>query len=172
MRASVELARHNRYSPHSLLVVGRSAGHNRSMSLSFRTSRRVEFRATDAAGIMHFSTFFNLMEEVEHEFLRHLGLSVLMSDEEGTISWPRVSVKCDYLAAVRFEDVLEVELRITRLGRSSVAYSFHISREETAVARGEFTVVCCRIIHGQPPQSLAIPPYIRSLLEPFIAPAT
>ena len=142
------------------------------MSLSYRSSRRVEFRATDAAGIMHFSTFFNLMEEIEHEFLRHLGLSVLMTDADGTISWPRVNVKCDYLAAARFEDVLDVEIRITRLGKSSVAYSFHVSRGETAVARGEFTVVCCRMVPGQPPQSLAIPPYIRSLLEPFIVPLT
>ena len=46
---------------------------------SFSATRRVEFRDTDAAGIMHFASFFPLMESVEHEFLRHLGLSVLGS---------------------------------------------------------------------------------------------
>ena len=65
---------------------------------SYRTTRRVEFRDTDAAGIMHFSAFFNYMEQVEHEFLRHLGMSVLARDEEGAISWPRVSASCDYQA--------------------------------------------------------------------------
>jgi 4-hydroxybenzoyl-CoA thioesterase/acyl-CoA thioester hydrolase len=43
---------------------------------AFHTARRVEFRDTDAAGIMHFSTFFNRMEEAEHELLRTLGTSV------------------------------------------------------------------------------------------------
>ena len=37
---------------------------------TFRTTRRVEFRDTDAAGIVHFSAFFFYMESVEHEFLR------------------------------------------------------------------------------------------------------
>ena len=36
----------------------------------YRTTRRVEFRDTDAAGIVHFSAFFFYMESVEHEFLR------------------------------------------------------------------------------------------------------
>ena len=46
------------------------------MQVPYRTCRRVEFRDTDAAGIMHFSTYFTYMEEVEHEFLRSLGTSV------------------------------------------------------------------------------------------------
>ncbi len=46
------------------------------MSEAYRTTRRVEFRDTDAAGIVHFSAFFFYMESVEHEFLRQLGLSV------------------------------------------------------------------------------------------------
>ena len=48
---------------------------------SFRTTRRVEFRDTDMAGIMHFSAFFTVLESVEDEFLRSLGLSVVMSDD-------------------------------------------------------------------------------------------
>ena len=46
------------------------------MSQVFKTERRVEFRDTDAAGIVHFSVFFAYMEQAEHEFLRSLGLSV------------------------------------------------------------------------------------------------
>ena len=53
------------------------------MPSAYTTSRRIEFRDTDAAGIAHFSVFFTMMEEAEHEFLRHLGLSVLMRDEKG-----------------------------------------------------------------------------------------
>ena len=40
-------------------------------------SRRVEFRDTDAAGIMHFSTYFTYMEEAEHELFRRLGTTVM-----------------------------------------------------------------------------------------------
>src|SRR3984893_8862096 len=56
-------------------------GEENGMSEPYRTTRRVEFRDTDAAGIAHFSAFFFYMESVEHEFLRSLGLSVVSEDE-------------------------------------------------------------------------------------------
>src|SRR5215203_509073 len=86
------------------------------MTNSYQTTRRVEFRHTDAAGIAHFSVFFNYMEEVEHEFLRTVGLSVVLNTDEGPITWPRVAVRCDYQNAVRFEDVVDIELHVSRLG--------------------------------------------------------
>jgi acyl-CoA thioester hydrolase len=112
---------------------------------TFQTTRRVEFRDTDAAGIMHFSAFFNYMEQVEHEFLRHLGLSVIIHDEEGTISWPRVSASCDYRGAVQFEDVLDVALKIVRQGEKSITYGFVFSHGKRPVAEGQLTTVCCAV---------------------------
>ena len=41
------------------------------------TRRRVEFRDTDAAGIVHFSAFFVWMESAEHELLRAAGVPVV-----------------------------------------------------------------------------------------------
>ena len=46
------------------------------MGKVFKTRRRVEFRDTDMAGIVHFSVFFAYMEQAEHELLRSLGLGV------------------------------------------------------------------------------------------------
>ena len=78
--------------------------------LRFQTQRRVEFRDTDAAGIMHFSAFFVYMEQAEHELLRSLGLSVVAHDDEGEISWPRISATCDFRNPARFEDLLDIAL--------------------------------------------------------------
>jgi acyl-CoA thioester hydrolase len=114
------------------------------------TQRRVEFRDTDAAGIAHFSVFFNYMEEVEHEFLRSLGLSVVMRDAAGVLSWPRVSAQCDFQGAVRFEDVLDVELDVARVGEKSVTYQFFFRHAKHQVAEGRLTAVCCRMEQGQP----------------------
>jgi acyl-CoA thioester hydrolase len=135
---------------------------------SFSATRRVEFRDTDAAGIMHFASFFPLMESVEHEFLRHLGLSVLANDGTGPVSWPRVNARCDYRSAVRFEDVLSVTLSIERLGTKSVTYRFDISHDGRPVAEGHMTAVCCRLsTTGGPMQSIPIPPEIAAKLRPY-----
>src|SRR5258705_11859497 len=114
----------------------------------FTTSRRVEFRDTDAAGIAHFSVLFVYLEEAEHAFLRHVGLSVHVRDEDQTISWPRVSAQCDFKSAVEFEDVVEIVVRIERLGGTSVTYAFDVSHAGRPVAQGSMTSVCCRIRPG------------------------
>ena len=107
------------------------------MGSSFFTSRRVEFRDTDAAGIVHFASFFGWMEEVEHEFFRQLGLSIMMESDVGRISWPRAHTSCDFHSVVRFEDIVDVELTIDKLGTSSVTYHFAFRCQEREVARRE-----------------------------------
>ena len=131
----------------------------------YRAQRRVEFRDTDAAGIMHFSAFFNYMEQVEHEFLRHLGLSVFERDDEGAISWPRVAVNCDFQGAVRFEDILDIEIQVARRGEKSITYGFQFTHAERPVAEGQLTAVCWRLDTKAPPRSIPIPDWIVALLE-------
>lgn len=138
------------------------------MAEPFRITRRVEFSDTDAAGIAHFSAFFRYMEQAEHDLLRSVGLSVLSHDAQGKISWPRVSVRCDYSRPVRFEDLLDVSVSIARLGEKSVTYRFAFTHHAQAVAQGEITAVCCRFPVGGTPQSMPIPAAIVEKLQPFV----
>ena len=88
---------------------------------SLKTRRRVEFRDTDAAGIVHFSAFFFWMESAEHELLRSAGLHVFERHPDGSeYSWPRVSVSCDYRSALRFGEEVDINVYVAELGRSSV----------------------------------------------------
>jgi len=136
---------------------------------TFHTTRRVEFRDTDAAGIMHFSTFFTYMEEAEHDFWRSLGLSVMMRDEEGEFSWPRISAACDFRRAVKFEDELHIEIRIARLGTKSVTFEAVFRVAEETVAEGRMSVVCCRVGRDVTPVSIPIPDHVAEKLRPHVA---
>jgi len=134
------------------------------MTFPFTTTRRIEFRDTDAAGIMHFSTYFTYMEEAEHEALRSIGLSVYMEHEGRTISWPRVSAHCDYQRAVRFEDELTLSVGLEKIGEKSLTYQFAFTNREQLSATGRIVAVCCIIDHDLPPKSIAIPPDLRERL--------
>jgi 4-hydroxybenzoyl-CoA thioesterase/acyl-CoA thioester hydrolase len=137
------------------------------MTTPFRTTRRVEFRDTDAAGIAHFSVFFKYMEEAEHALWRSLGMSVKHVVDGQSMSWPRVSAKCDYHSAVKFEDVLQIEVRIGRLGEKSVTFDFCITCDDRLAASGQMTAVHCRFPPHGPPESVAIPDDIRQKLLPL-----
>ena len=143
------------------------------MTIPFRTTRRVEFSDTDAAGIMHFSAFFRFMEQAEHDLLRSLDLSVVMNDDVtqsggGKLSWPRVHAHCDFRSPAHYEDVLDIDVTITRLGEKSASYSFRFTLGERELATGEITSVCCRIVAGQKPESVEIPAWFRATLLPFV----
>jgi acyl-CoA thioester hydrolase len=133
----------------------------------FRTTRRVEFRDTDAAGIMHFSVFFVAMEEAEHALLRHLGLSVHQPADSHIVSWPRVAADCQYRSAARFEEILTIDVRVERLGEKSVTYAFRFSCDERLIAEGKITTVCCELRAGEKPLPIPIPAEIREKLEKF-----
>jgi acyl-CoA thioester hydrolase len=127
------------------------------MSEVFSIQRRVEFRDTDAAGIVHFSNFFVYMEQAEHAFLRSLGLGVVSEVAGQHLSWPRVKASCEYKTSIRFEDLIDIKLSIERLGEKSVTYDFRFFRGEDLVAFGSLTAVCCVFRHGESLKSCEMP---------------
>ena len=130
------------------------------MHSEFHTTRRVEFSDTDMAGIVHFSRFFVFMEAAEHAFLRALGTSVSTEWDGNKIGWPRLEATCTYLSPAVFEDVLDIHLKVIRKGTKSLTYRFDFFREETAIARGELSTVCCICNPGEKIRSIPIPDFI------------
>jgi YbgC/YbaW family acyl-CoA thioester hydrolase len=133
--------------------------------------RRVQFKETDASGIVHFSSFFVYAEEAEHAMWRSTGLSVEPRDEQ--MGWPRVSASFEFFKALRFEDEIEVRIRV--VGRTSKTFSYQalVSREGELSALGRITTICVRKQPGQPLKAMEIPPEIAArfdVVAPFEPP--
>ena len=132
--------------------------------MSFRTQRRVDFCDTDLAGIVHFSNFFRYMEAAEVAFLRERGLNVSLDFEGQHLGFPRVSVHCDYEIPARFDDVLDIDVKLERVGTKSVTYAFVFTRSGEILARGRMTSVCCRAGKDGRLEPIEIPEGIREQL--------
>ena len=122
-----------------------------------RTQRRVEFADTDCAGIIHFTSYFRYMEEVEHAFLRSLGQSVKSYTPQGEVGFPRLSATCEFVAPASFEDVLDVHLWVERKGKTSLTYAVVFSKEGKEVARGRTRAVCCLFGSGRKFHAIPLP---------------
>ena len=112
-----------------------------------RHACEVAFGDTDASGWMHFPNIFRYVEAAEHEFLRLRSILVFDRAQGG---WPRVKVSCDFKRPLMCGDRIEVQLAISRLGASSITWSFEVlnAAGETA-AFGALTTV--RVDHqGRP----------------------
>lgn len=136
------------------------------MGQPFQTTRRVEFHQTDAAGIMHFAQFYLWMEQAEHDLLRSVGLSVVHDRPGHTVSWPRVACSCQYFRPVRFEDVVQIAVRVERMTTKSVTYVTTFQLHDHQIARGEMTAVCCEVRQGHL-TAIPIPDSYRQLLTQF-----
>ena len=130
------------------------------MRTEYRTRRKIEFADTDMAGIVHFTRFFVFMETAEHEFLRSLGTSVATEWDGHKIGWPRLSVSCQYLSPLRFEDEVDIHLWVSRKGTKSLTYQFHFTLQGADIARGEVTTVCCITDPGEKLRAIPIPDFI------------
>jgi acyl-CoA thioester hydrolase len=140
------------------------------MACEFRMIHRVEFADTDMAGIIHFASYFRYMEVTEHAFFRSLGLSIHPREAEHPVGWPRVHVSCDFKRPLRFEDEVEVHLRVREKREKSLSYEFIFRRVDgepgLEVARGSFTVVCVAVDpETEQMRAVPIPEAIGSMIE-------
>jgi acyl-CoA thioester hydrolase len=112
----------------------------------FHLRRRVQFYETDVAGIVHFSWFFRYMEEAEHALWREAGLSIHPPDSD--LGWPRVAASFDFERALRFEDEIDVHLRIAEMSRKTIRYECVVRKDGQQVATGTMTIAC---VQKKPP---------------------
>ena len=131
----------------------------------FTTKRKVEFADTDMGGIMHFSRFVVFMETAEHEFLNAVGASVAVFHDGVHIGWPRVAVSVEYHSPARFDDVLDIHVRVLRKGTKSMTYGFRFTRDDQKIATGEMSSVCCVLESEETVRAIPIPPFIADNIE-------
>lgn len=122
------------------------------MTPGFVYRRRVEFADTDTAQLIHFTALLRYMEEAEHAFYRSLGVAGYEWRPDGVTGIPRVSVRCDYLAPLRYGEEVEVRLTVGEVRTKAIRYEaeFTVDRPEglSRVAHGEMTVVYATRDHG------------------------
>src|SRR5690348_7901388 len=101
---------------------------------------RVAFVDVDSRQRIHFTAMFRYFEVAEHALMRAIGLpyaSVLLE-----YRFPRVHLDCDLRAAIVYDDELDVEARVLRVGTSSWTVRFEARKvpDATLAAEGHMTI--------------------------------
>jgi len=112
------------------------------MSAPFRYYLRVRYQECDAQHVVFNARYGDFIDLACFEFLR----AALPSPEacaDGTFETQTVRQLVEWMAPARFDDVLEIAVRTSRLGTTSFTLSFEIRRagEEELLARSETVYV-------------------------------
>ena len=95
--------------------------------MEFKQSFRVHWVDTDTAGVMHFSNFFRYFEACEEEFFRSISLPLTEIRDKYGVMLPRVEAHCEYKAACRFDDVIEVTMKVREVAEKTLTYDFDVT---------------------------------------------
>ncbi len=98
--------------------------------------RFLEWDETDAAGHHHYASVFRWVEELEAKLYRDLGLPVTLF---GQI--PRVKVQMEYRRRIFFGEVVKTELKVIRVGNSSMELDFKAFVGNEIAAEGNYIIV-------------------------------
>jgi acyl-CoA thioester hydrolase len=102
----------------------------------------VRFADTDAQGHVYFANYLTFCDEASGAYMRAIGYPWQQLVAEGVDQFYR-SATCEYLGSAVYEDLLHVEARIDRIGRSSIR-SVYVIRNDAGedLARATLLAVC------------------------------
>jgi acyl-CoA thioester hydrolase len=103
---------------------------------------RVWFSDTDAQGVVYYGRYMPYFDLSRTEYHRHLGRVQL-----DNVDFAMRAVSVDYLAPARFDDLLEIFVRVERIGTTSITYdhaAYRIDEHggDTLMATAKATLVC------------------------------
>jgi acyl-CoA thioester hydrolase len=119
-------------------------GHETARRLPFRYAAytRVGFSETDAQGVVYYGRYLPYFDLARTEYHRHLGRITL-----GGVDFAMRATTVEYHAGARFDDLLEVFVRVARIGTTSITYehaAYRIDEDDTdlLMATSTATLVC------------------------------
>ena len=86
---------------------------------------RVWFSDTDAQGVVYYGRYLPYFDHARVEYHRHLGMTRV-----GGAEFVMRASHVEYHAPARFDDLLEIFVRIVRIGRTSATYEHAAYRME------------------------------------------
>jgi acyl-CoA thioester hydrolase len=98
------------------LELGRET--DRKLPFKYSALTRVGFSDTDAQGVVYYGRYLPYFDLARVEYHRHLGL--LMGG--GEAEYVMRAVQVEYHAPARFDDTIEVFVRLARIGRTSATF--------------------------------------------------
>jgi len=109
---------------------------------AFVIEQRVAWSDIDLAGIVYFPRYFSYFENAELEWIRRQGLSYEGFLDEIGVWMPRVACHSNFRAPAKLAELLSIEMRLDRLGKTSFTLGFDAFRlpERTSIADGYIVV--------------------------------
>jgi acyl-CoA thioester hydrolase len=139
---------------------------DRKPPFKFSAFTRVGFSDTDAQGIVYYGRYLPYFDLARVEYLRHLGLLRLETGDEEAHEFVMRASNVEYFAPARFDDLIEIFVRLSRIGRSSATFECraHLVADDRLMVTAQQTLV---LVDLDERRAAAIPERYREVVKGF-----
>jgi len=143
----------------AMLMAGMTPGPSHTIEI------RVRFGETDPYGVAYFAAILDYFKRGMDEFLRSRGVSpdLAYRNQERNFGLPVVATRCRYRAPVKFDDLLTLRTRVTRVEKNGVTFGFSLFLTGKDILAAEGNVSCRSIDAAW--KSIPLPPELRAILS-------
>lgn len=118
--------------------------------MSFMTRRKVRFAHVDAAGIVFYPRYFEMLNSaVEDWFAVGLGVDFAQLHLTRGLGVPTVSLDSRFAAPSRLGDELDITIEVKSVGRSSCAVAYTVACGDEVRMTAEGVLVCMVLAEGR-----------------------
>ena len=125
---------------------------------------RIIFGDTDQMGVVYYANYLRFFESARADYWRSLGRTY-KDLEDAQVAMPVVEAHCNYKKPARYEDLLEVDIRVGELRTASLRFDYVVYRGADVLADG-YTRHAMIGPNGRP---RAIPQFMKELVEADLA---
>ena len=133
----------------------------------FRIQERVRWSDVDSSGVILWGAYTRLVEMAETELFRAAGFPYGSLWDRLDIWLPRVQFHLDYRSPARLDDLLETQIRVARIGRSSIRFEFAMKKADGQLAAEGYLVIVA--ISRTDGTSVEVPKALVKALAPYTA---
>ncbi len=106
---------------------------------------RVYYEDTDMAGIVYHANYLKFIERARSDWVKTMGMDQNAMREEDGIVWVVRRIEADYLAAAKYDDLLEIRTTTKSMTGVRLIMTQEVLRGEEVVFRAEVTAVCTTV---------------------------
>src|SRR5580765_3022133 len=139
----------------------------RAAPTPFVIEEYVRWSDVDLAGIIFYGSYVRLFEIAETELFRAAGLPFSRLFEDFDLWLPRAALHFEFRRPARLDDMLDIEMWVSRIGTSSLRLQFEVYRsapERELTAEGYAVLVTVRRGELKP---IPVPAEVVAALGPY-----
>jgi len=102
---------------------------------------RVRYAECDSMGYLHHAKYWEYFEHARTELLRQNGFRYRDLEARG-ICFVVYRLACTYKVPIRYDDLVDVTVRVERMTRTRVDHSYRIDRDGKLICEATATLAC------------------------------